>query len=146
MSTRLALALGGTVLSILMAILIGSVSKLNMILDAVQKPALQTVFCEGNSACLKFRHESELIIPPMKMVDGCPPYVLPTMPAMPTPAVIEIPAGADDQLVVKLLLEYIDRVLENDQNSKNALLKHYQDYIAACAPDLPEPANLVKTE
>ena len=88
--------------------------------------------------CYRLRHESTLILP---LVEGvkCEPYTLPNISQTPTPATIEIPADASDQVVVELLLEYIDRVLAHDQVSKEALLAHYREYSARCNPDVDSP-------
>lgn len=121
------------------------VNKLDTIIDLLKSRSSTAVVCSKESTCLKFKHESELVLPPVKM-DGCEPYELPALETLPKPEAIEVPDGASDEAVVKLLLEYIEKVLDNDKQSKALLLKHYQDYLASCTAAIASDPASVKTK
>lgn len=142
MSNRLLAAVGMVVISIILAGgFLVSTAKLDLILSSLKRTNEQVTSCASGETCWRFKHESELILPP-RPKEGCGPFVLPELDQAPPPSTIEIPADAPDRVVVELLLEYIDRVLAHDQKSKEALLKHYQEYTNKCA----EKPDSVKTE
>lgn len=98
--------------------------------------------CIKGGYCLKFRHESELVLPGT-LPERCGHYKMPALEEPPKPSDIAVPPGTSDKEVVKLLLGYIDQVLTHDQVSKQLLLKHYQGYLDAC---IAAAANLSPTD
>ena len=145
MNNRVLTATGVLLVGILVALLVVSSNKLDRILTTISKPKAETVHCVEGNTCWKFKHESELVLPPFK-VGNCEPYKMPEISQAPPPSSIEVPAGAGDEQVVRLLLDYIDRVLEHDQKTKDALVKSYQDYMASCEPKPEKVEALVKTD
>lgn len=95
--------------------------------------------CVKDNYCLRFRHESELVLPGSSP-KGCGQYKLPALEELPRPVSISVPTGASDKEVVKLLLGYIENVLDHDQRAKQTLLKHYQSYLDACVSKMPASA------
>lgn len=135
-----------------LSIVLGLMYKVNLLLDLMQtKPAAPVAVsidnCQGAGYCLKFKHESELSLPPVP-VSGCEPYKLPALAVLPRPSEIQIPEGTDTTQQSDLLLKYIEKVLDTDAAAKATLLKHYQDYLDTCSKAVSKdavPPTSVKT-
>jgi hypothetical protein len=121
-----AIVMGGLAMTVL--------DKLSAIMASVESRS--SVVCVVGSTCLKFHHESELILPPID-TKGCAPYKLPEMAQLPNPDIIRIPPGASEPTINKILLEYIDKVMDNDRIGRAMLMQNYQTYLLGCSPPAP---------
>jgi hypothetical protein len=116
-------------------------SKVNLLVSTMQQsqsaPPTSTTSgvlvarCMGSGYCLRFKHESELILP-TNSTGGCEPYKLPELGDLPSVSEIQITPGTDSSQTPDILLKYIEKVLDADKGAKATLLKHYQDYLADC--------------
>lgn len=108
---------------------------LNNAITAKTTPATSEVTmgqCGAGGYCLKFKHESELYLPPVTAtVNGCEPYKLPVAGDLPAPN-IDLPPLDGSGRAVNMLLQYIEKVLDTDRQNKAALLNNYQEYLDAC--------------
>lgn len=140
MGKKILIGTGATGLALLLIFIWALLTKVDLLLNLVQaKPVAPTTVsignCEGTGYCLKFKHESELVLPPLPaaIAAGCEPYKLPDLATLPKPTEIQFPEGSTPEQQSALLLKYIEKVLDTDSAAKAALLKHYQDYLDSCA-------------
>lgn len=103
--------------------------------------------CTGSGYCLKFKHESELSLPPISN-SGCPPYKLPELAKLPAVKELEIGKDTPPDQANEILLKYVEKVLDADSASKATLLKDYQDYLSGCTKSQdavdPDPSTTTK--
>jgi hypothetical protein len=152
MGKKILMGIAALGLTLMLIFIWALLSKVDLLLNLVQaKPVAPTSVsigdCQGSGYCLKFKHESELSLPPVA-ISGCEPYRLPDLAVLPRPSEIQMPEGADLSTQSDQLLKYIEKVLDTDAAAKAALLKHYQDYLDSCSKAVGKdvvPSTSVKT-
>lgn len=153
MIKKILIACAGMVVMTILIFVFLLMAKVNLLVATIQQSQtpnspsttseVSVARCTGTGYCLRFKHESELILP-TSTSGGCEPYKLPELGDLPSVSEIQITPGTDPSQTPDILLKYIEKVLDADKGAKATLLKHYQDYLANCTKTqgVPTPSPL----